>query len=288
MKIDTPFTAWRLLFAAAAVVTALFLPLQAAEAGTLHATDDAGVFLGGKKAKKTFGSSQTLVVSTQGAGQEVYLKFDTSTMPPGTAIDAATLRLWVTKVKAPGDIEIYLVLDPWDEDTITRDNAPTGRIDVDGGAVTISEADANDFVTIDLTAEVQAWIDNPAENHGIVLAAPGGSAVNVAFDSKENVRTGHQPELEVATSYLHGPGEGLRNLRLVKANASVAAGVRRGVFAECDTGETVVSGGWLGQNIDIEGNRPSFSASPPSWIADFFNKTDAAIPVTVWAICGTL
>jgi hypothetical protein len=81
---------------------------------------------------------------------------------------------------------------------------------------------------------------------------------------------------------------GLRALRQVTVNTTVPAGQRASVLAECDPGETIVSGGWSGQNILSEGSWPAFFFSPQAWAASFFNDKGVDIDVTVRAICGTL
>ena len=53
---------------------------------------------------------------------------------------------------------------------------------------------AGQFVSVDVTAQVKAWLDTPASNHGLALAS---SAANVLFDSKENDETGHAARLDV-------------------------------------------------------------------------------------------
>jgi len=81
---------------------------------------------------------------------------------------------------------------------------------------------------------------------------------------------------------------GLRALRLVTVNDTVLAGQRAGILAECNVGETIVSGGWSGQNILNEGSWPAFFFSPQAWVVNFFNDKLGDISVTVQAICGTL
>ena len=59
---------------------------------------------------------------------------------------------------------------------------------------------ANSFLVVDVTQLVQAWLEGPSSgglaNYGIAIeAATSGSFV--AFDSKENVVTSHEPHLEI-------------------------------------------------------------------------------------------
>jgi hypothetical protein len=54
-------------------------------------------------------------------------------------------------------------------------------------------ATANQYISVDVTAMVKQWLNNPGANFGVALAAaaiatPGAQAF---FDSKENTATGH-------------------------------------------------------------------------------------------------
>ena len=57
--------------------------------------------------------------------------------------------------------------------------------------------DEGQFVTVDVTALVQAWLTVPAKNFGLALSS---SAADAVFDSKENDTTAHAAQLDVALS----------------------------------------------------------------------------------------
>ena len=48
-----------------------------------------------------------------------FVKFDLSALPSETKISQALLRVWITKVHKEGVVNLHLVEDPWDEDTLT-------------------------------------------------------------------------------------------------------------------------------------------------------------------------
>jgi hypothetical protein len=56
-----------------------------------------------------------------------FARFDLSALPalpPGSAIEKATLRLWVESVGAPGSVAVVPVLSPWTEAALAFGSAP--------------------------------------------------------------------------------------------------------------------------------------------------------------------
>ena len=190
-----PF-AWRLPVASmvVAVAAATMLAGQPARADMLRATDDAYVSFNPKQLKKKYGGSGSLTVSDGKSTRHAYLRFDISDLPPNSTIEQAALKLYVKKVARPGDIDVYLIEDPWDEDTIRGKNALTLVTLLT--TITVDAADVRDFVTIPLTNELQDWADGLAPNYGIALVPNPAAPARVTFDSKEDKTTGHQPALE--------------------------------------------------------------------------------------------
>jgi hypothetical protein len=100
-------------------------------------------------------------------------------------------------------VDLYLVTEPWDEDNIDGNNDP----DIEFSPFTdfdITFSDEGHFVLIDVTLEVQAWLDGTADNYGFALLANPGADVEVAFDSKENSQSSHQSELELVLGVAEG------------------------------------------------------------------------------------
>ena len=79
----------------------------------------------------------------------------------------------------------------------------------------------------------------------------------------------------------------MTNIHQVFAAAEVEAGLRRFVAAWCDPGERVISGGWSGQNIEVEANTATFDPGTArfGWAASFYNTRAIAIQVNVNAFC---
>ncbi|MEN3370779.1 MAG: hypothetical protein V7609_2922 [Verrucomicrobiota bacterium] len=63
----------------------------------------------------------------------------------------------------------------------------------------------SNFISIDVTDWVKAWLDGSLPNEGIEIEAGATTALlNLAFDSKESNQTSHEPRLEIVLSKI-GP-----------------------------------------------------------------------------------
>lgn len=130
-----------------------------------------------------------------GNGASSLLKFDLSTLPPSVTaaqVARATLRLYVNRVDVPGTVSLTALTGGWDEATVTQQSLPA-MASTAAGSLNVSQM--NQFVTVDVTALVQAWVALPSSNFGLSLTS---SAANVVFDSKENDETAHPAVLEIA------------------------------------------------------------------------------------------
>lgn len=168
-------------------------------------TDDAYISLATQT--RNFGSGGSLLVQGPAKAAHAYLKFDLSTLPGGTQgsdILKATLRLWVQGVTTPGLFDVRIVRGAWSESTLTGVGAPSlGQAEITGVAVVA--AARSGFITVDLTEIVQDWVDKTVANHGIALV-PHATGIAVAFDSKENAATSHEPRLEIVLKGSGAPG----------------------------------------------------------------------------------
>ena len=137
-----------------------------------------------------------------------FLKFSVATLPPGTLatdITQARLRLWVNSSATQlGSVTMTPVTSAWDELTLKD----TATATMTFGAPKIVEIPVNhssNFISIDVTDWVKAWLDGTLRNEGFVIEASASTALlNLAFDSKEAELTSHEPRLEIALSKI-GP-----------------------------------------------------------------------------------
>jgi hypothetical protein len=135
------------------------------------------------------------LLSVDGASIASYIQFPLSSIPSGATISAATLKLYVNTVTTAGSFNVDYVNGTWSETTLTYSAAPAlgGTI---ASNVAITAADKNQYILINVTSAVQAWLSGEQTNDGIALVADG--KFNATFDSKENTTTSHPPELDIA------------------------------------------------------------------------------------------
>jgi hypothetical protein len=142
-----------------------------------------------------YGATTLLYVESS---ETTYIQFNLSSIPAsytGADITQATLKLYVSAVTKAGSFNVDYVNGIWSEGTITANNAPAlGTTIV--ASVPLTAASKNQYILINITSAVQAWLNGTEPNNGIALV--GNSPVNASFDSKENTTTSHAAEIDIA------------------------------------------------------------------------------------------
>ena len=141
------------------------------------------------------------LIDVDGATQASYIQFDLGSIPSGANVSQATLKLYVNSVVTAGSFNVDYVNGSWSEGTIDFNNAPALGSNI-VASVPITTADKNQFVLINITSALQAWLNGSQTNDGIALVANG--SFNATFDSKENTTTSHPAEIDV----VYAPGGG--------------------------------------------------------------------------------
>jgi len=125
------------------------------------------------------------------------VRFDLSSVPStftGANVAKATLKLYVSAVTAPGSFNVDFVTGSWTEKTVNANTEPTiGSAIVSN--VNLAAVNKGDYVLIDVTPALVAWLNGTETNNGLALVA--NSPLNASFDSKENTGASHPPELDV-------------------------------------------------------------------------------------------
>jgi len=154
-------------------------------------TDDTN-FSAGQFLKTTAATKGAMAVKGSTIG---LVQFDVSNLPAGTAalnIQQATLHLFVNKAASSGSFGVRRVLDGWDEANSISAAPPTFVVGAEPQAISAPLAD--EYVVIDLTELVRAWVSGSVPNHGVALVANAGSKLK--FNSKES-SDGKPPRLEI-------------------------------------------------------------------------------------------
>jgi hypothetical protein len=169
---------------------------------TAHATDvaltgDAHVSV--TRSTTNFGTLANLYV---GNGNTALLQFDFGTLPAGVTasqVARATLTVFVNRVNTSGTVNLSPVTSAWSEPGVTYATIPS----IGGSVNSFTAAAAGQYVTLDVTSLVQAWVTTPATNFGFALTS---TAANVLLDSKENDETGHAARLDVTITSMGAIG----------------------------------------------------------------------------------
>jgi hypothetical protein len=115
---------------------------------------------------------------------------------PAANVQKAVLWLFIDRVTVAGSIDAYDVTTNWMENSVTWSAAPVPGANLG----TIAVAGAGQWVALDITPEVQAWLTTPALNHGLELVAFTARNTAVSLDSKENTATSHPAQLQIVLS----------------------------------------------------------------------------------------
>ena len=161
-------------------------------------TPRADAYTDSAKATTNFGTAVTLgAVSSASSIQKSYVQFDLSSLPAGyngSNIAKTTLKLYVNSVTTAGSFNVDYVTAPWVEKTITSNLSPSLGTTVVGG-VSLTTASVHNYILMDVTPAVVAWLNGTQANDGLALVA--NSPLSATFDSKESTTQSHPPELDI-------------------------------------------------------------------------------------------
>src|SRR5580658_10770766 len=135
------------------------------------------------------------LLDVDGATQITYIQFNLASIPTTASVSQATLKLYVNAVTTAGSFNVDYVNGAWAENTIDGGNAPPLGTTI-ASEVALTTEDKNQYILINVTSAVQAWLNGSETNNGIALVANG--SFNAMFDSKENTTTSHPAELDIA------------------------------------------------------------------------------------------
>lgn len=178
-------------------------------------TPSQDAFTESSKPTINFGAATTLGVENSAlAIQTTYIQFDLSSIPAGftgSNVAKATLKLYVNTVGTAGSLNVDFINGTWSEKTLDANNAPALGSSI-ASSIPLAPTNKNDYLLIDVSSAVEAWLNGTQINDGIALVA--NSPLASTFDSKENTAQGHPPELDIVfngaiTGVDTAPGSGL-------------------------------------------------------------------------------
>jgi hypothetical protein len=135
-----------------------------------------------------------VLLDLNGNKQTGYIQFDLSSIPAGATVSQATLKLYVNAVNKAGSFNVDYVNGTWAEGAITHNMAPALGSTI-APNVALTAAGKNQYILVDITPALQAWLSGSQANDGIALVANG--TFHASFDSKENTTTSHPAEVDI-------------------------------------------------------------------------------------------
>jgi hypothetical protein len=175
---------------------------------------------------RNFGGALVMDINQGSPERRIVLRFDVSSIPPGSVVKSANLRLYCRTITAPTNIaktlRAYYVMESWVEGTLSGSGTANGATwttrngtsswsasggyaywssvlgtarEEASGALPLPGAFRQGWVAMDLTAMTQYWVDNLYANYGILLRSESSSDI-LEFDSRESV-LGTAPQLVV-------------------------------------------------------------------------------------------
>ena len=131
----------------------------------------------------------------------IYLRFDLSSIPHGSSINEATIRVYLNEMNGLKTVNmgVYRATSDWQEWEMTWQNKPVGPGPVSSN--TISQTPG--YKSFDATALVDGWMNGTFPDFGLFLAYRGSRAYVMSFNSREAAE--NQPQLVV---YYSPPSSG--------------------------------------------------------------------------------
>ncbi len=169
-------------------------------------------------ATTNYGAKTTLDVESK---ETTFIQFNLESIPTGytgSEITKATLKLYVDAVTTAGSFNVDYVNGTWTESTIDASNAPALGTTI-AASVPLTTADKNQYILVNITAAVQAWLSG-TPNDGIALVA--NSPLSASFVSKEATKTSHTAELDVV--FAGGGGSGITGITTAAGSGLIGGG----------------------------------------------------------------
>jgi trimeric autotransporter adhesin len=160
-----------------------------------------------------------VLLNVNGAKEIAYIQFNLASIPASASVSKATLKLYVNAVTTAGSVNVDFVNGSWAESTITSSLSPVLGTTIDA-SIPLTAASKNQYILIDVTSAVQAWLSGSQANDGIALVANG--TFNASFDSKENTTTSHPAELDVV--FAGGGGSGIAGITTASGSGLIGGG----------------------------------------------------------------
>lgn len=125
------------------------------------------------------------------------VRFDLSSLPAGAQINSAVARFYIDEGKGhpEGPVTVHRVTADWIEASATWETMGNKFDSSILGSIPAQPATGNIWVEVNLTSQVQAWVNRGESNYGIMLI-PTGEGTHAQYISREGAAN-QQPHLDV-------------------------------------------------------------------------------------------
>jgi len=133
-----------------------------------------------------------------GANRRGLVRFDVSSIPPGSTVTQAKLYLYEKDQKLDQITYLYRLISPWSEDSVTWNDpwiTAGGDFDSSRAYASFLPNQTSCMLEIDLTTLVQEWVDG-VPNYGFMLYSTGPNHI-LRYSSKENTALEEHPKLDI-------------------------------------------------------------------------------------------
>lgn len=196
---------------------------SSSSAYTLAADQDA--WLGESVPAENHGSDTELSAKNKtGDGMRTLYRFSLAAIPPKSQISSALAWLFVTGNDNKGRVNVHRITADWTEGGATWASAGN-QFDAQVLAVIPAQSGSGVWVQINLTAQVQGWVNGAWPNYGIMLIGTS-DAIESRYASREWSTASERPRLEVVTI------SGVASPASITATGTLASGIARSLSRE--------------------------------------------------------
>ena len=184
-----------------------------------------------------------------------FVQFKAGAALAGAPVSKAVLNLWFYSVTKPGMLDVDLVTASWKEQfTGLPVSEPNFNAASPVAIIPASSVVAKQFVSVDVTAAVQAWVANPTMDFGLAISTPDNVA-NVNIGAKEGTATGYPATLQVTLSGAGAPALGTTGTFTGTVTASSFSGSGAGLTGIPATSLVPfsITGNQLDQDLALSG-----------------------------------
>jgi hypothetical protein len=168
----------------------------AAQAEMVIVNDTADTYVDTRQPTRNYGRDK-LLFSQFDSGNDrrasVFFKFDLSSIPHGSTISEATIRVYLRDMTGQKTVNIgvYRATSDWSEWETTWQNKPVGPGPVTSNLISQTPG----YKSFDATALVNGWLNSSYPDFGLFLASKSKSSYIVTFNSRE--ASANQPQMVI-------------------------------------------------------------------------------------------